>query len=108
MGDGEKATVELVVRRACGCVFGGAAAAGGFAAAAGPGAGATVGAGVTGAEGAVVLPVLLAGSELDRIRGIVSEPVLRPRIFASWMFGIRRMCGVSMMMISVWSRDFCS
>ena len=34
-------------------------------------------------------------------RGIVSEPVFRPRIFASRMLGRRRICGVSIMMISV-------
>ena len=41
-------------------------------------------------------------------RGIVSEPVYSPRRFAAVMSGIRTMCGVSIMMISVESRVFTS
>src|SRR5438876_2596170 len=105
-GDGENEIVEFVVR--CGT-------AGVFTAAGGAGAGVAGGcvAGAAGAgPGAAGVP---AGGwppgprlEAARSRGFVSEPVLRPRMFTSWMFGMRRMCGVSMTMISVWSRLLCS
>ena len=92
-GDGENDTVEFVWRSACSGVTGGAGA--GVAAAPGPGGVAGAGA----ADGVVPAAAGLGGLRWSRVN--VSEPVFRPRILASWIFGIRRMCGVSMMMISV-------
>ena len=82
-GEGENATVEFVVRcTACG-VFGGAAGAGvGVGGAAGTaGAAAPPGEGTAGepAGGCPPNPRLVG----DRSFGMVSEPVLRPRMFAS-------------------------
>src|SRR4030095_10093934 len=105
-GEGANVTFEFVVRSATGGVFGGAAGAG-------VGACGVVEAGVTAFGAAAEERGVPAGGcapvprlAVDRRRGIVSEPVLRPRMFTSWMFGIRRICGVSIMIISVWSRLF--
>src|SRR5678810_1113616 len=108
-GAGENDKVEFVVRSTPGAVFGAVAGCtdvepGGGGIGDVPGGGIPgVVAGVAGElAGAALVP------ELDgvRRRGVDSEAVFRPRKFASTMFGIRRMCGVNMMMISVCSRDF--
>src|SRR5580704_4742011 len=105
-GEGENETVEFVSRTGCACVLATAGPAAGTLIAA---FGAVPGAGVAAGAGLADRLVPAAGADALRSRRVfVSEPVFRPRIFASIMFGIRKMCGVSMMMISVWSRLFCS
>src|SRR5262245_48321522 len=106
-GEGANDTLEFVVRSATGGVVGGTAGAGvGVCGVVWAGAGAGAFGPAAAARAAASAPEWAPSPRLagDLSRGIVSEPVLRPRIFTSWMFGIRRIWGFSMMIISVWSR----
>src|SRR5262249_10795345 len=100
-GVGENVTVVLVGN---GFTIGPVGGAAGAAAVAARAAALTGVAGVEGAGGKPVAPISIGAATDVRNRGKFTEPTFSPRRFTSLRSNMRTMCGVSMMMTSVWSR----